>query len=330
MRRLEEKLGIHGSPTCELEFQHAPAVLIGKRKMGLIRYVMALMNGARLAVACQAVGIAEAASRVARRYAEERVQFKRPIVRFPAVAEMLATMRLHTLLSRTLVMETSIIVDLDRHVRARVEEGDVSLRARSKKLARLADFFTPLSKLVATELANRVAYDAMQVLGGAGYMRDFAVERHYRDARITSIYEGTTQLQVVAALGGVLSGVATEWAAEFRSLNCLDEVAPPLKESWSLLDRAVCLVRENPDPRFAELHASRLVQMAADMVCLHLLARDAARDPGRSRLAELHAAIALPRMEGNLRVIEGGLSGLLNFPDELVGPVPAEGMRGSA
>lgn len=326
VRRIEHKLGIHGSPTCELEFLHAPALLIGKRKMGLIRYVMALMNGARLAVACQAAGIAEAAYRVARRYAQERVQFKKPVVRFPAVAEMLATMRVGTMLSRTLIVETSIIVDLDRQIRAMVEEGRTDLKQRSKKLARQADFFTPLAKLVATETANKVAYDAMQVLGGSGYMRDFSVERHYRDARITNIYEGTSQLQVVAAVGGVLAGVAGEWAEEFRVTHGLD-AAPstaPLREACDLVNRGITLVREKADPRFADLHAGRLVQMASDMVGMHLLARDASRDPGRSRLAELHGQLALPRMEWCLRLMQDGLSGLVGYPDELVGPVPSD------
>lgn len=322
VRRLEEKLGIHGSPTCELEFVHAPALLIGKRKLGLIRYVMALMNGARLAVACQGVGIAEAAYRIARRYAEERVQFKKPILKFPAVSEMLAGMRLGILLSRSLVVETSIMVDLERQLRARAEAGDGSVRQRAKKLARYADLFTPLSKLVATETANRVAYDAMQVLGGSGYMRDFAVERLYRDARITNIYEGTSQLQIVAAVGGVTSGVAEEWAKEFRAAHGLEDspVATVLHQASGLLEAALEVVRAKNDPRFVELHAGRLVQLAADMVGLHLLARDALRDPGRSRLAELNVHLALPRMECCLRIIRDGLPGLLSYPEELVGP----------
>ncbi|MCU0612411.1 MAG: acyl-CoA dehydrogenase family protein [Candidatus Eisenbacteria bacterium] len=325
VRRIEEKLGIHGSPTCELEFNRVPAVLIGKRRMGLIRYVMALMNGARLGVACQALGISEAACRVARRYAEERIQFKKPVVRFPAVAEMLTTMRLGTLLTRTLIVEASMIVDLDRQLRARVEEGDVAQRTRSKKISRQADFFTPLAKLVSTETANKVAYDAMQVLGGSGYMKDFSVERHYRDARITNIYEGTSQLQVVACVGAVMSGVASEWADEFRSRHWLGDTAPPaLREASDLLARAVEVTRQRADARFSELHAGRLVYMAADMVGMHLMARDAVRDPGRSRLAELHGQLAVPRMEQYLRVIRDGLPGLLAYSDELVGPVPGE------
>ncbi|MBN1426327.1 acyl-CoA dehydrogenase family protein [Candidatus Fermentibacteria bacterium] len=326
VRRIEEKLGIHGSPTCELEFHHVPAVLIGKRRLGLIRYVMALMNGARLGVACQALGIAEAAYRVARRYAEERVQFKRPVIRFPAVAEMLATMRLGLMVSRALITETSITVDLDRQIRARVEAGDMTLRPRSKKLARQSDFFTPLAKLVATETANKVAYDAMQVLGGAGYMRDFAVERHYRDARITNIYEGTSQLQVVAAVGGITSGVLSDWAADFRAKHDLDDSAAgqSLREAGDLLNRAIASVRDHTDPRFADLHAGRLVTMAADLVGMYLLARDAHRDPGRSRLAELHTQLALPRMEQCLRIVCDGLPGLLGYPEEMVGPLPRE------
>ncbi len=228
IRRLEDKLGIHGSPTCELQFDDAPALLVGERRRGLTTYVMSLMNGARIAIAAQAQGIAEAAYRAASKYADERVQFGGPIRDLTAVAAMLADMKVALEASRALLYETALIVDCKEGLERRVEQlqsgeraaaGDdelKELRGELKKYTRLAALFTPLAKACATEMANRVAYDSLQIHGGSGYMRDFAVERHARDARITNIYEGTTQLQVVAAIGGVLSGTLAARLDELR------------------------------------------------------------------------------------------------------------------
>ena len=228
IRRLEDKLGIHGSPTCELQFDDAPALLVGERRRGLTTYVMSLMNGARMAIAAQAQGIAEAAYRAASKYADERVQFGGPIRNLTAVAAMLADMKVALEASRALLYETAMIVDCKEGLEHRVEQlqsGERAataddelkeLRAELKKYTRLAALYTPLAKACATEMANQVAYDSLQIHGGSGYMRDFAVERHARDARITNIYEGTTQLQVVAALGGVLSGTLAARLDELR------------------------------------------------------------------------------------------------------------------
>jgi len=321
IRRIEDKMGIHGSPTCEMEFHNTPAILIGKRKMGLIRYVMALMNGARLGVACQGLGVSEAAFRIARQYADERIQFKRPILQFPAVAEMLSTMRLSILISRSLIMESSYIVDLERLIKHRVELGDKELRSRSKLLTRRSALFTPLSKLFATEAANDVTYKAVQILGGSGYMKDFAVERLARDARITNIYEGTSQLQVVAAVGGILSGVATGWADDFRSEHDLNTtpVSGVLKDSLRLLDAAITSIQKKDDSRLTDLHAGRIVNVAMGMITLHLLARDARRDSTRNRMMELHADLMIPRMEHDVSIIDKGLSNLAHYPEDFVG-----------
>ena len=223
IRRLEDKLGIHGSPTCELQFDDAPALLVGERRRGLTTYVMSLMNGARLAITAQAQGIAEAAYRAAVKYAAERVQFGAPIGDLTAVKGMLADMKVAIEASRALMYETALIVDTKEVLEHRIAQlqaaekaGEAlpegpdtdlkALRAELKTYTRLAALTTPLAKACATEMANQVAYDSLQVHGGSGYMRDFAVERHARDARITNIYEGTTQLQVVAAIGGILGG----------------------------------------------------------------------------------------------------------------------------
>lgn len=212
VRRIENKLGIHGSPTCEVYFNNSPGYLVGQRGRGLTRYVNWLMNAARLGVAAQSVGIAEAAFREARRYAREREQFGRPIEDFPAVKELLVRMRLDLETSRTLMYATAQAVDLEMLLSEKLEELDRKspeyreLRARRDLQAKAAEVLTPLSKYYASEKAIAVAGDAIQVHGGNGYMKEYPVERLYRDARITSIYEGTSQIQIDRALPRLLSG----------------------------------------------------------------------------------------------------------------------------
>ena len=200
VRRIENKLGIHGVATTELQYNDVPAQLCGKRRMGLIRYVMSLMNGARVAISGQAVGIAEAAFRAARQYASERRQFKKTIDQFPAIYEMLASMKVRVAASRALLYETTRAVDLRNAYTELVETKEnptAEERQLQKYYNKVAAVLTPMCKAQATEYANSVAYDAIQIHGGTGFMKDFNAERFYRDARITNIYEGTTQLQVV-------------------------------------------------------------------------------------------------------------------------------------
>jgi alkylation response protein AidB-like acyl-CoA dehydrogenase len=207
IRRIENKMGLHASPTCEVQYNHTPAVLIGKRRFGLMRYAMAMMNGARLAVGAQAVGIAEAAYREAYRYASQRVQFKQPILQLPAVARMLVSMRGEIEAARAMLCETGLWVDRMKCYEAQLAESEspgAELRQRQKLAASLAETLTPLVKYYATEMGNRVCFQAMQIHGGVGYMHEFNVERHFRDIRVTNIYEGTSQLQVVAATGKLL------------------------------------------------------------------------------------------------------------------------------
>jgi len=215
VRRIEDKHGIHGSPTCELQFKMAKAELVGKRKFGLIKYVMRLMNGARLAVSAQALGIAQAAYEEALKYANEREQFGQKIVHIPAVYQMLIKMQAEIETTRLLLYRTSLFVDYEDMYERRSQRGE-EVREDLKYASAMASFLTPLTKFTATEMANKVAYDAVQVHGGCGYMKDFPVERLARDARITNIYEGTTQLQVVAAIGGVINNVLEK---EWQNLN---------------------------------------------------------------------------------------------------------------
>ncbi|MCK5739051.1 acyl-CoA dehydrogenase family protein, partial [bacterium] len=268
IRRIEDKLGIHTSPTCELQYNNTPAILIGKRRMGLIRYVMALMNGARLGIACQGLGIAQAAYNEALAYAKTREQFKKTIIEMPAVYDMLVNMKTKIEAARVLTYETSMVVDKKKLIDRRVEAGDRSLRARAKTLTALASVLTPMSKLYASEIANEVANDAIQIHGGTGYMREFNVERHYRDARITNIYEGTTQLQVIAAIGGVLTKVLDPEYERLTGLLTdteLREFIPTVKSCQERLNAAIDYLKATNDRDYTSYYAEKLVEMASDL-----------------------------------------------------------------
>ncbi|MCP3952963.1 MAG: acyl-CoA dehydrogenase, partial [Desulfobacterales bacterium] len=253
IRRIEHKLGIHGSPTCELQFNDAPAQLLGRRKFGLVKYTMSLMNGARSGVAAQAIGIAEAAFREADRYSRDRVQFGQPIRRFGAIFEMLTQMKSSIEAARSLLYETSKIVDIKEGLEEQAEnqpEKAAGFKDELKRYTRLAALLTPVVKAYASELANEVAYKAIQVHGGVGFTCEFPVERLYRDARITNIYEGTTQLQVVAAIGGVMGGVAVDWLDLCEAENDFAQVAELLKharEYREMLVEAIDHVRARHD-----------------------------------------------------------------------------------
>jgi alkylation response protein AidB-like acyl-CoA dehydrogenase len=292
IRRIENKLGIKGSPTCELVFNDAPAFLIGNQKMGLIKYVMSLMNSARLGVGGQAIGIAEAAYREATKYAHERAQFGKHIIKFPAVYEMLTNMRVQIAAQRSLLYETARMVDLYKVYLEIAAERTLEKEERNemKKAQRYADVFTPLLKLTASEVCNQLAYDALQIHGGAGFMKDFPVERIYRDARITSIYEGTSQLQVVAAIKGVTTGGYLNRIREYEA----EEVNPELQHLRKKLTRmtldyeeTIELVQKKEDTEFLDFHARRLVEMAGNIIMGHLLILDAQRESSFKYLAEL-------------------------------------------
>ncbi len=336
IRRLEDKLGIHGSPTCELQFDEAPAVLVGERRRGLTTYVMALMNGARLAIAAQAQGIAEAAYRAAAKYAGERIQFGAPIAELTAVKALLADMKVSIEAARALLYETALIVDLKEGLEHRIEQvqrlpADESaglppvpvddpaatlkeLRAELKRMNRLAGLYTPMAKACCTEMANQVTYDSLQVHGGSGYMRDFAVERHSRDARITNIYEGTTQLQVVAAIGGVLSGTLADRLDEYEAgeHGATPELFERVRAARARLQAAVARVRELDDARFRDYHARRLVEMAIDVICGYLLVRDAQHDARRLLAARHFVAGMTGRVEGAAAMVLAGDPGELD------------------
>lgn len=299
VRRIEHKMGIIGSPTCELVFKDAPAELVGSRKLGLIKYVMALMNGARLGIAAQSVGVSEAAYREALSYARERMQFGKAIMRFPAVYEMLSNMKAKLDASRTLLYETARFVDVYKTYMHISEERSLDQEERDemKKYQKLADFYTPLVKGMSSEFCNQLAYDAIQIHGGSGFMKDYPVERIYRDARITSIYEGTTQLQVVAAIRGVTTGAFLDQIRRYEAekispeLEYLRRALIILTDEYEQAVHKVMAVNEN---EFLDFHARRLVEMAGFIIMSYLLVLDSNREPAFLKSAKnfLHLAKA--------------------------------------
>ncbi len=321
IRRIEHKLGIHGSPTCELQFNNAPATLVGERRRGLTKYTMWLMNSARLGIASQALGIAEAAYREADKYARERIQFGSPVRVLPPVFEMLTDMRVTIEAGRTLLYETAKIVDLKEGLEEMAEkypERRAEFKSDLKKYSRLANLFTPMIKAYNTEIANKVSYDALQIHGGTGYMQEFNVERHYRDARITNIYEGTTQLQIVAAIGGVTSGTATSILDEYDSEEY--DYAPALlkkiRRARLDFDKALISVRENDDENFTTFHSRRLVEMATDLVQAYLLLRDAEFSERKLKIAEIFIEKMQTRVHMHMHYIyDGGSTFLKNYRD---------------
>ncbi|MEZ7873624.1 MAG: Acyl-CoA dehydrogenase C-terminal domain-containing protein [Bacteroidales bacterium] len=282
VRRIENKLGIKGSPTCELVFNNAPAKLVGERKLGLIKYVMSLMNGARLGVGAQSVGISEAAYREALKYAHERAQFGKPIIQFPAVYEMLAIIKAKLQASRSLLYETTRFVDVYKAYSFIAEERKLSPEERneSKKFQKMADMFTPMLKLISSEYCNQNAYDSLQIHGGSGFMKDYPIERIYRDARITTIYEGTSQLQVVAAQRYVTNGSYLAQMREYETIPVRPEYEPYKKEIIEMTDqyaKAVELII-GKDSEYIDFHARRLVEMASHIIMSYLLLIDTQRD----------------------------------------------------
>jgi len=310
IRRIENKMGIHASPTCEIQYVNTPAILLGKRRFGLMRYAMNLMNGARLAVAAQALGIAEAAYREADKYSRARIQFGKPIRNLPAVGRLLLSMRVDLEATRTLLAETGRWVDLWKVYERALEEGgsetDPATRARHKQAQALAETLTPMVKYCATEMGNRVCYQAMQVHGGAGYMREFNIERLFRDVRITNIYEGTSQLQVVAAIGKLLNRsldpLLAEWQAAEYPADMGTEKAL-LAELTGLFDQAVGGLKALPERDRVDYYAVDLVEMAIWVVGGWLMLRDTTAAEDKKPIARAYVASVAPKVRAAAEVV---------------------------
>ena len=280
VRRIEHKMGIKGSPTCELVYKNAKAELCGDRKLGLIKYVMALMNGARLGIAAQSVGISQAAYSEALQYAKQRKQFGKPIVEMLPVAEMLATMKAKLDAMRSLLYQTSRYVDLYKTLEEIAKERKLLPEERSemKKYSKMADSFTPLSKGLGSEFCNQNAYDCVQIHGGSGYMKDYTCERLYRDARVTNIYEGTTQMQVIAAIRYVTSGYYASVMQEYAETPVAESMQPLLQQLNLLQERYVAAVNrvvEWQSQEAIDLLGRKLVEMAGCIIMGYLLLQDA-------------------------------------------------------
>ena len=284
VRHIEHKLGIHGSPTCELVYKNAKAELCGDRKLGLIKYVMSLMNGARLGIAAQSTGVSQAAYNEALAYAKDRKQFDKAIIEFPAVYEMLARMKAKLDAGRSILYMTSRYVDIYKALNdiSRERKLTPEERQEQKKYTRLADAFTPLGKAMTSEYANQNTYDCIQIHGGSGFIMEYKAQRLYRDARILSIYEGTTQLQVVAAIRYVTNGTYLDILREFEQEAVIDELKPlqeRIIEMTNKFEAATNLVKEAGNQELLDILARSLYEMAAVNVMANLLLMDASRAP---------------------------------------------------
>ena len=297
VRRIENKMGIKGSPTCELVYKNAKAELVGSRRMGLIKYVMALMNGARLGIASQSVGVSERAYREALAYAKDRKQFGKAIIEFPAVYEMLAVMKAKLDASRALLYETSRFVDMYKIYEDIAKERSLTPdeRKEMKFYNKLADACTPLGKGLSSEYCNQNAYDCIQIHGGSGFMKDYACERIYRDARITSIYEGTTQLQVVAAIRHVTTGTYLDLIRSYEAQEVAENLKPLRDNLMAMTEKyvaAVNAVLEVKDQTYTDFMARRMVEMAGNIIMGYLLLLDANRNADFTKSAEVYNKMA--------------------------------------
>ena len=355
IRRLEDKLGIHGSPTCEIFFDNTPCELIGERRRGLAPYVASLMNGARIGIAAQSMGIAEAAFRVARDYASTRYQFGVAIEKLAAVRDMLIDMKTAVEAGRALLYETSRVVDMEVGYARRLEcdcpedkEEARKLKGESRKYKRYAAMLTPMSKYYCSEMCNKIAYDSIQVLGGSGYMRDYACERHARDARITTIYEGTSQLQIVAAVRGVCSGTAEKFIDELVQLNYEPEVKDLLEklgEGTEQLKSSIAFVKEQ-GTEYMDLYGKALVDIAIALINGYLFCGQAgtkvdmevvkAGDNGqggngtigmkerKAKIARRYVTKNAPKIAAMAEMICGGDKSTFSDYETLIGSVPVE------
>ena len=284
VRHIENKLGIHGSPTCELVYKNAKCELCGDRKLGLIKYVMSLMNGARLGIAAQSVGVEQEAYNEALAYAKERAQFGKKIITFPAVYDMLSRMKAKLDAGRSLLYMTARYVDIYKALEDISRERKLTPEERKemKQYTRLADAFTPIAKGMNSEYANQNAYDAISTHGGSGFIMEYKSQRLYRDARIFSIYEGTTQLQVVAAVRYITNGTYLAIMKEMLETPVSDNLQPlkvRIAELVDLYEEALNKVNSDENQEQHDFLARRLYDMTAEIIMSLLICIDASKAP---------------------------------------------------
>ena len=284
VRHIEHKLGIHGSPTCELVYKNAKAELCGNTRMGLIKYVMALMNGARLGIAAQSVGLSSEAYKEGLNYAKERAQFGQKIITFPAVSDTLSRMKAKLDAGRSLLYQTARYVDIYKALEdiARDQKLTAEERQEMKQYTRLADAFTPLAKGINSEYANQNAYDSISIHGGSGFIMEYKCQRLYRDARIFSIYEGTTQLQVVAAVRYITNGTYLNIMKEMLAnevCDCMKDLKARVERLVALYEEALEKVKASECQDTIDFLARRLYNMTAGIIESLLLIEDASKAP---------------------------------------------------
>ncbi len=327
VRRIENKLGIHGSPTCELQFNDTPAVLIGKRKLGLIKYVMDLMNSARLGVSAQALGISQAAYEEALAYAKAREQFGQPIYNIPPVTNMLIDMRVTLETNRSLYYDTCKWVDrrskLELHIE-RLKNQEKNFQDETDKMKwanKVCNLLNPMTKYILTESSNKITYDALQIHGGAGYMKDFTIERLARDARITNIYEGTSQLQIVAAMGGVIKDILADHFDEKMNKTykgTLNKLADHLKEIREIFTDCLKYVQDKNDPRFQDVAAKELVDLYSFLYVGFLVLDEAEINRRKIFIANRYITNALANARKSSEAIKNGQFSDLLHADEIL------------
>lgn len=316
VRRIENKLGIHGSPTCELQFNDVPAQLVGQRKFGLIKYVLDLMYRARIGISAQAVGISQAAYEEALIYAKEREQFGKSIYNMPVVANILIDMRVTLEANRALLYDAAQTVDLKERLDEKIKKlkedgksvGEENLR--TKKITKESNFVTPLAKYICTEAANKMTYDALQIHGGTGYMKEFNIERLARDARITNIYEGTSQLQIIAATGGVINDIFANKFDDYEKKNYKSGAAHlvnHLIEIRKTFNDCRRYVVEKNDPAFQEVAAKDIVELYSYLYIGYLLLDQAEKDPQKVFIANRYVLTSLANAKKNAESIKKGL-----------------------
>ena len=316
VRRIEHKLGIHGSPTCELQFNDTPAQLVGQRRFGLLKYVIYLMNRARVGIGAQSLGISQQAYEEALKYAKAREQFGKPIYYLPVISNMLIDMKVTLEANRSLFYSTSVWLDK----KEKYEEQVDLLKALKKPFAdeneklkdatKIVTFLTPLTKYLLSESANKITYDALQIHGGTGYMKEFTIERLSRDARITNIYEGTSQMQIVAAAGGAINDVFVEYydAQEKKEYKgSLVKLLDSLKEIRELYKDCIKYVKDKKDTSFQDVAAKDLVEIYAYIYIGFLLLNEANVDQKKVFTARRYILDSLAKARKNYESIKNEL-----------------------
>lgn len=327
VRRIEHKLGIHGSPTCELQFNDTPAELVGQRKFGLIKYVFDLMFRARMGVSAQALGISQAAYEEALMYAKDRVQFGKSIYNIPAVSNMLIDMRVMVEYNRSLLYATGVFVDMKEKTVVLIEkykkEGKsvTDLNNELKYYTKISNLLTPMTKYWLSECANKITYDSMQIHGGTGYMKEFRVERLARDARITNIYEGTSQLQIVAAISGVINDILKDTFDKKENKNYpggLSRLASYLKEIRVIFYDCLKYVMDKKDNEFQDVAAKDLVELYSYLFIGYLLLDEAEIEPRKKFIAGRYIINSLANAKKNADTIKNELFTDILHADEIL------------